>query len=314
MRFIYFIGLCLCGTSCATMFNSTNTSVRVHSKAGSQTTVDCVKKTVKKKDGAVFVVNRSPGSLLITVIIDSITKEVHVASRPSRTGYLNILNLGLGFKKDRRSVEQYTYPKNIWVPLDGPDNQYCIENPKLKGMLGVHFSVPIVNAVYYRISSTEDRSEILPFGFTLGVNYWTKSSTYLSFEVGGSMNFDIMEHFGDTLTEYPHWIAFLTVRKNHVVGGFTLGYGLEFSHHHWETYDVVRRKPESLMLNRKSYNATGLGPVLSGYLNMGPVITVGMKYHTQLLSYSDQLRLRYGHIISFEAQFNFPTKRRNIFN
>jgi hypothetical protein len=314
MRFILFIGLCLLVTSCATMFNSSNTTVNVHSKAGSQTTVDCVKKTIKKKGGAPFVVNRSPDSLLITVINDSIAKEVRVASRPSRTGYLNILNLGLGFKKDRRSVEQYTYPKNIWVPLDGPDNHYYTENPKLKGMLGVHFSVPLLNAVYYRISPTEDHSEVLPFGFTLGVNYWIKSSVYLSFEVGGSTNFDIMEHFGDTLTKYPHWIAFLTARKNHVVGGFTLGYGLELSHYHWETHDMVKQKPEYLILNRKTYNTTGMGPVLAAYLNMGPVITVGMKYHTQLLSYSDQLRLRYGHIISFEAQFNFPTKRKYIFN
>lgn len=65
--------------SCATIFNSTNTIVNVHSSVGSQTTVDCVKKTLRKKGGAPFVVKRSSDSLLITVINDSITRSPDIA-------------------------------------------------------------------------------------------------------------------------------------------------------------------------------------------------------------------------------------------
>lgn len=314
MRFIFFIGLCLCVTSCATMFNSPHTTISVRSKAGTKVTVDCVTQTVKRKGGLPFVVNRSPETLQVTLSHDTITKEVWVKSRPSRTGYLNVLNLGLGFKKDRHSPEQYTYPKRIWVPLDESGNTYYTENPMRKGMLGIHFSVPVANAVYYRISPMADRSEVLPFGFTLGASYGTRSNRYLSFEVGGSMNFDIREQLNDTTTESPHWIAFFNVRKNYILGAFTLGYGLDFSHHHWETYNSMRSTTERIILDRSVYNSTGAGLMLSAYLNMGPVIAVGMKYHTQLISYSDQLRFRYGHIISFEARFSFPTRRRYLYN
>jgi hypothetical protein len=313
MRFILLIGLCLCWASCATLFNSPNTAVYVRSAKGTQVTVDCVTKTIPVKGAETFVVNRSPDSLLITLTKDSIVKEVKIKSLPSRTGYFNVFNLGLGFLKDRKSLERYTYPKMLWIPVDEPGNSYYTQNPARKRMWGLHITVPMFNSVYYRFSSGKDQVEVLPFGFTFGLNYGTSPYNYWSFEAGGSMNFDIMENFSDTVTEHPHFIAFANVRKNHLIGAFTLGYGLEVSYYHWESYDMVRNGSERIKTAESIYRTTGAGPVFAAYFSPG-ILAVGIKYHTQFLSYNNQLMFRYGHIISLEAQLSFPLKRKFLYN
>lgn len=121
MRWAVYICIVLGFTSCATLFNSKETKVNLHSKTPVRLVVE--KDTLPGDSTSFsFYVPRKKENLNIKVFNDSTAKSYSVYSKDSKAYYLNI---GLSFPwaivgilVDYKNKKRYTYPKHLYLNIN----------------------------------------------------------------------------------------------------------------------------------------------------------------------------------------------------
>lgn len=121
--------LTLC--SCATMFNSKNTSVTIITSKPCKLVLNY--DTIKYYSAFnSIIVERDRKPIVVTSFTDSLTKTISIKSKNSFAYLLNIYpnwHLWTGFYIDTKTKKRYTYPKTVYIDLATPDSSYLTYKP-----------------------------------------------------------------------------------------------------------------------------------------------------------------------------------------
>lgn len=117
--------------SCATMFNSKNTSLTVVTSEPSNLAVN--KDTIKNLSiSKSFSVERDKKPIIITAFSDSFSKTVSIRSKNSFAYWLNLYpnwHFWTGFYIDTKTKKRFTYPKTVYIDLATKDSSYLTYRP-----------------------------------------------------------------------------------------------------------------------------------------------------------------------------------------
>ena len=173
--------------------------------------------------------------------------------------------------------------------------------PVPKGTARFFLSVPLINS--FSLKSPEGRSTPTgPFGLEAGVDYFYKTDHYISLSAGaGSSVFG--DHIGKGYFTTGHTF-FGSIRNNHVIGSFDLGYGLSFSDLSWSKVT----SGDTVNLDR-SARSTGLGISLSAQYRLSGYFRVGILYQPTLFTANLTPSFNYQHYISVGFAWRWPIKR-----
>ncbi len=121
-------------SSCATMFNSADTRVKIITTQPVSMVVngDTVANGVSQKQ---IIVKRNNKPLTVTVTGDSISKTVHVKPVNSFAYWLNAYpnwHLWTGFIIDTKTKKRFTYPKNVYIDTQQSDSSYLTYNTSVR--------------------------------------------------------------------------------------------------------------------------------------------------------------------------------------
>jgi hypothetical protein len=249
------------------------------------------KKSVKQQD--TWFVKRGETPILITVQLDSITKTVKLKPSSSPAYWLNIyFNWGIGMLVDKNNPKRYAYPANTYLNMKDTTVAISRLMPVQKGAINFSLSLSFINLFYMR-SVNERRPFGGVFGFQAGIDYYYRHNTYLSAGFGAGTDHGIGEYIGKGYYETGNSL-FASIRNNHNIGRFDLGYGLCFLKLGWRNVtfgDTINM--DQALKNRMvglSFN--------TGY-RFGKIFWVGILYQPGLFNVSSAPALDYQHSISF---------------
>jgi hypothetical protein len=171
--FLFVSGVML--SSCATLFNSKYTTVTVHSEKPRQLVVntDTLERISNIHEISVL---RDKAPLNLTFVDDSLSKSISIPSQNSAAYWLNLypsVPLFLGFYIDTKTKRRYTYPKNIYMDLNNPENTY-LSNFSLDSSEIIHPNFLKVTPL--KILGTFNPSIELSYGRRTGKHYYSEIS------------------------------------------------------------------------------------------------------------------------------------------
>ena len=292
--------------SCATSFNTKKTSFRIG--YDKEIKIVSVEKLVKQ-DQKDYVLLRSGEELKINITYDSISKTLGIPAKKSLVYWENILNFGIGFLIDNKSIKRYTYPKRIFLEkLDSTVKVVSYPTVK-KGTFEISLSLPYANSFVVRTSDGFYSSQGF-LGIGIGLQYYYGNNNYISFYGGGSMDHPVPFPVGvDYFREHEEVnISFLSLRNHNKLGRFDFGYGLSFSTSNWSYWKMGKRGIDSTDINlSKQNNCIGLS--LIARCHFGRCLSVGIIYQPSFINLSSGPVLDYQDFISLEAAFNLKLRK-----
>lgn len=308
-------------SSCATIVNSDNVSVKVISD-----------KPLKIKNGvdSFYTVNnnlklnlkRSKEPLILEVISDSSIRDVRVESKNSF--FYTIGNIftsyGLGMLVDKNKEKRYTYPKYIYLSSNDSTNKYYNYNPFVHKRFGIHFSIPEINSFHYYPEGVGAKSNTGFFGIKLGLEYYYKNDKYVNMSISSVMDFIAPAPAPvDYTGEHEHmYNVSLMLTDNFILNRISLGYGLYVGQNSWyfrdDTYvftDETGEVPDSVPLPKdpitKTYKVGGF--VLQAYYNFGGNFNIGLVYKPSIYRFNVKPYWKYEDIISVDLAWKFSLFR-----
>jgi len=248
-----------------------------------------------------YLVRRSNKTLVIHIQLDSGEKIIRFRPHNSLAYWLNIETYGIGMLVDKDHPQRYAY--RCWSYLALKDTAITLRRfaPVPKGTARFFLSVPLINS--FSLKSPEGRSTPTgPLGLEAGVDYFYKTDHYISLSAGAA-NSLFVDHIGKGYFTAGHTF-FGSIRNNHVVGSFDLGYGLSFSDLHWSKVT----NGDTVKLDR-SVKSTGFGFSLSAQYRLSRYFRVGILYQPTLFTVNLSPSVNYQHYISAGLVWRWPIKR-----
>lgn len=184
-------------------------------------------------------VPRSAQALRVKLLTGDFTNEYLIPSRNSFAFWFNLYaNYGLGMIIDSNNPKRYSYPSKVIInPLD-PGGKYRLWHLQSRHrQFAVKIFFPYVNVFHLRPDFEPDIKANGGFwGIGFGLDYHHQPDQYLAFSLAAQTNFfvpvpaavDVVEEFEFVRSEE------ITLTNNHLLGRFSLGYGLSFSNNTWE--------------------------------------------------------------------------------
>ena len=248
-----------------------------------------------------YLVRRSNKTLVIHIQLDSGEKIIRIRPHNSFAFWLNIDNYCIGMLVDKDHPQRYAYRRWNYMALKDTAIMLRRFAPVPKGTVRFFLSVPLINS--FSLRSPEGRSSPTgPFGLEAGVDYFYKTDHYISLSAGaGSSVF--VDHIGKGYFTTGHTF-FGSIRNNHVIGSFDLGYGLSFSDLLWSKVTTG----DTVNLDR-SARSTGIGFSLSAQYRLSKYFRVGILYQPALFTANLTPSFNYQHYISAGLAWRWPIKR-----
>ncbi len=248
-----------------------------------------------------FLVRRSNKPLVIHIQLDSGEKVIRIRPHNSFAYWLNIDNYCLGMLVDRDHPQRYAY--RSWNYLLLKDTTITLRRfpPVPKGTTRFFLSVPFVNS--FSLKSPDGRATPTgPLGLEAGVDYFYKTDHYISLSAGAGTS-AFVDHIGKGYYRTGHTF-FGSIRNNHCIGSFDLGYGLSFSNLLWSkvTYG------DTVNLDRTE-RSTGIGVSLTAQYRLSRSLRVGILYQPTLYTANLPPSFNYQHYISAGLAWRWPVKR-----
>jgi hypothetical protein len=252
----------------------------------------------------IYLVRRSYATLFIHVQLDSAEKIIRIQPHNSFAFWLNIENYGIGMLVDKNNPKRYGYRR--WNYLALKDTALMLRRfaPVPKGTMYFSLTVPpLLNS--FSLKSPEGQSTPAgPLGLEAGVGYFYKTDHYISLSAGtGTSAF--VDHIGNGYYNMGQ-IFFGSIRNNHVIGSFDLGYGLSFSDLLWAKMKVTNINTVSL---DRSVRSNGIGFSLSAQYRLSKYFRFGILYQPTLFSTNSPSSFSYQHYISASFAWRWPFKR-----
>jgi len=285
-------------SSCATLMNPpvqkvhvrTDANVKVVSVTTADSTDSITKKSSTRQD--TWLVKRGKSPLLITVQLDTATKTIKLNPVSSPAYWLNIyFNYGIGMLVDKNNPRRYGYPANSYIGVkDSAITARRLEDIK-KGTVDFSFSLTLMN--HFNLRSIHGRhcgAGVLGVG--TGIDYYYRDNTWLSIGFGAATDRGA-EYIGKGYHEAAGSL-YASLRNNHSIGRFDLGYGLSFLQLQWRnvTYGDTLNMDQSLK-NRV------LGLSLAANYKLGKNFRLGILYQPGILNIGSKPGWDYQHHLSF---------------
>jgi hypothetical protein len=263
---LYILTVSILMTSCATMFNTSQTSIKIISNEPISLILnhDTISyKSTKKK----VSVNRRKEPLIVTTFKDSLTETITIKSKNSFAYWLNLypnLHLWTGFLIDKNKAKRYTYPKRVYVDMIDTNRQYFTYYPwSRKGNIDLHWSIPHINT--FLLNPENESNNKLNTGFwglTIGLDYYHSKNQFFNAGISGVSDFFVpFPAAVDISGEYELMSSrYFSLSNNHRLRRFTVGYGLSYARNTWDFryYDRFDPPPPTRDPVKKSSNAFGL--------------------------------------------------------
>jgi hypothetical protein len=140
-------------SSCATLFNTNCTSVKIRAERGIK--LLAVDSSIKYSDHKGYMFKRTSDSLRMNVLIDHTEYKIQIPARRSFVYYENILNSGVGFFIDKNSKKQYSYPRHIYI--ERKDSSFKVSRyPTIKkGTMELSIAFPYINSFHVKTVTWE---------------------------------------------------------------------------------------------------------------------------------------------------------------
>lgn len=318
-------------SSCISVRNHPYTGIKVKSQPGSQIVYDCDRyhllvtqddppighfdcDTYKMRNYNYLVATRTPDAIPLTIINDTTQRTIYIKPHLSLRYYANILNFGIGFKRDRHIPHRFTYPRRVFVNMHDTGNYYTYYPRPRKGGVEVLISPPLFNV--YNLSFGRNIRVATPItGITLGANYRYHQKRGISLTGGAAISSTPFCPDGcgigdtayvDTGTNQSAW--FISLQHHHVLGRFDIGYGIHGGARKWHKLDIREvqgNNIEHTIFEDDDY--AGIGPVLSARFQVFRILYAGFEYQPFLLKIQGDNRKGYSHIINIGLQLRIPT-------
>lgn len=305
---LYLLPVLLCLTSCATIFNSKEYQLKIHSNN--------TKAQAKVYDSiyklpADVAVKRSKDDLKVTLITDSLNKEFTVKSRLSpefRWGNIAMPIMPIGYVTDLTNPKRFYYGKEIMLNDNDTVNiinedlkkRYTTE----KGQFNLLISIPYGNLFYMQPQNESSKTQAGFFGISIGAEYYYRDTKYVKFTAGSSIDF--LAPVPAPVT-YDGAAEFITVYNfaltdNYRLNRFTLGYGLNYGIYKWRLNNNEYIFPSTVNEPRTRINH-GLGIATNVYYQFSKAFFLGVVYNPTFITTYPKTEFNYQHVISLELQW-----------
>jgi hypothetical protein len=298
-------------SSCATILNkpvqkifiSTHQNARVQS-VGKAVVIDS--SLFFQPITKAYYVPRSNEPLVITLEVDSTTKQVSLRPTRSFAYWYNILsNYGIGMLVDKNNMKRYAYPIRNYFSVKDTTITISRFAPVEKGSMNLTISLPFMTQFTIK---TTDRTYISAgiFGAEAGWEYYYKRDHYLSLHAGAATD-AFGEYIGPGYFDMGNTL-FTSVRNNTIIGSFDFGYGIHLSQLKWIRHYRDTTKTDQAVKNK------GLGVSVSTQYRIGNYFRIGAIYQPMLLAVNSRPFANYQHYLSINLIWKFPIStsyRRN---
>lgn len=305
---LYLLPVLLCLTSCATIFNSREYQLKIHSNNA--------KAQAKVYDSiyslpADVAVKRSKDDLKVTLITDSLNKEFTVKSRLSpefRWGNIAMPIMPIGYVTDLTNPKRFYYGKEIMLNDNDTVNIINEDLKKryttAKGQFNLLISIPYGNLFYMQPQNESSKTQAGFFGISIGAEYYYRDTKYVKFTAGSSIDF--LAPVPAPVT-YDGAAEFITVYNfaltdNYRLNRFTLGYGLNYGIYKWRLNNNEYIFPSTVNEPRTRINH-GLGIATNVYYQFSKAFFLGVVYNPTFITTYPKTEFNYQHVISLELQW-----------
>jgi|GEM_PF-833717 len=252
-----------------------------------------------------FYVPRDKRPITILVKVDSITREITLKPHNSLAFWANIyFNYGVGMLIDREQPERYSYRADTYIYTKDSAIHVSRFPPMRKGDLNLYLSMPFITIFNMQQAGHQQYQSGGLFGAEAGLDYAYTTNRYFSWRIGAGNDILPLEDFwGKYRIEGNSF--FTSLRHNHVVGSFDLGYGISLSKFNWSKIPM-----------RDSGSYQGLSNVsaglsLFGQYRFGKHFRFGVLYQPSLLNTSFKPGFVYQHYISLNLIWSIPLASGN---
>ncbi len=286
-------------SSCATMFNTNKTKIRVYTSQpakiiSGQDTLD------SRESGVKISVPRHRKPLDIQILTDSVQKNIVLKPKISSAFYLNILNGGWGCFADVLSGNIYGFKREIFVDLKRSEsNSYKTKFFSNKGEVFLHLSIPYFNNYQARFDGQPYFENFGFWGFRLGLDVFYKKNTFLHFSSNVGADYLIPTFPAPYYSDDRFWTKSLSFTHNHKIKRFTLGYGLMYGKSTLQK-SILQSDFEEKIIEIHHFNTWGLHT--NGYFAVGERFNIGIIYNPTFLNYNSNANTTwgYGHNLSLD--------------
>jgi hypothetical protein len=254
-------------TSCATLMNSSQSMIEVHTNPDSA--IICLDDGSCYESPLCLDVPRSYSDFNIIVKNDSVEKSIQIRSKVSPEFKFGNLLLAyycpIGYIIDASSRQKiYGYDKSILVDLSNNRYDYKKWISSKKGQFYFRGSIPWFDFIEFDNGRDGYKNYKSYMGLTVGVDYYYSPRSYLSLSGGATgisdISFPVMDRWLPDTTQYVKSFS-VKLTNNHDVNVFstdniniTLGYGLNFTHFRYKEIcrDTISDRSVDLYKSNKS--------------------------------------------------------------
>ena len=250
----------------------------------------------------IYYVPRSPNPLIVELQLDSTKKIIVLKARNSFAYWANIyFNYGLGMLVDRDNTKRYSYPQKNYFTVEDTTIKRHRFPPIRKGTINLSLSLPFLGIFDLQSGNGKYTSAGI-FGLETGVDFFYKNNQYVSVNIGVGTDATIVEHLGPGYFETGSSV-FASVRNNHVLGSFDIGYGINVSQLQWRKMSIG----DTINLDQSVKN-NALGFSLSAQYRMGNYFRFGLLYQPDLFTTNRSPAFNYQHYISLDLTWKLPVR------
>ncbi|GAB3920813.1 hypothetical protein [Mucilaginibacter myungsuensis] len=303
------IAMIICGSllsSCFTLLQERNKVTTIHTTRPATVTIGNTSKKTKK-NRAEFTLVKDSVPLPVTAVLDTGQRTVTVKPKNALTYYTDMAMFGTGILV-RHHPKRYTYPGNVYITTDTVFNHKPFRNAK-KGDLLLHVSLPYVNT-FSMVPANEPRKNSIGFlGFSMGLDKYYSKNRFISLTAGGALDFALpFPAPYDRLGTYDDMRSvWLGATNNHVLGRFTLGYGLSYSKNIWIYTSDVTGIPANPDRQTTMVNYAG-GLLFNSYWRLSNAFNVGAIYRPSFVGFGNNTST-YEHLISLDVAWKIHLKK-----
>ncbi|MDD3308922.1 MAG: hypothetical protein PHY69_03050 [Dysgonamonadaceae bacterium] len=308
---ILFLGLLL--SSCATLMNRTDHSVRFYS--------DAPDAKVQVNDSvyplpAYIQLSRSKDNLPVKLLNDNEVKELEI--KPVLTNQFLVGNLlwisgaPIGYLIDLTNEKRYYYGESVYLSSSTSDStvkpmtywhrRYSTE----KGQINLHYSIPYVNSFYLRPKGETPKFNTGFWGTSMGLDYFYKDNKFVTLKASGVMDF-FLPVIGavDIRGEYELMSsAYFSLTDNYKLNHISLGYGLNYAWNKWSFQNNEEEDELPTRVATEKINQS-IGVVLNGYYQFGKHFHTGLIYRPTFMQIKPDIKFKYEHLISLDLIWKF---------
>jgi hypothetical protein len=301
--YIFPIPVVLLLSSCTSWFSKSSHWVTVRTNSPAKEIVVNNEKHPLENGHAYLQVARSKEPLIIGLKTGDSLQYISIKSRNSFNYLLDAYcTWGISCFIERKNPKRYFHAKNIYLEQKKGVIKVFRFPPVKKGTVNLTLSIPYLNDFYAR--TTNGRAHDWGFlGLGGGFDFFYKDNHYLSLQAGAVIDNEApfpvgVDHFGGPYEKTSN--LFVSLRDNHIIGAFDVGYGLSFSRFNWLETDTTFRL-------KKKTNTFGLS--LASHYRITDNFKAGVLYQPGIFRFDNGLKTDYQHLLSVELLFTFKTRR-----